>query len=449
MQPVLEDRIITGERRANDSQLRIRSWNYTPGDDSLVQRWEQTISSELVGIGFGEQLGYLSSTGGAERTTLLELLGIQMDMEGQITGSDWLTETALIELRNSENMLAGSFQGRWNNDQIQVDGWGADEILALEQSGLLGSAKAGQWIPLAQGETVRFIRISESEVGVFDPNAANFYTFLYSTKSGEIATLWPAISKKGQVFRVNNSENTLEGYYLSGAMLNYFPLPAPDSIRWAGSPLLADLNGDGEQNLLVVGQNPYATMLYGYTLEAKPLKGFPLLVGAGGFSWDDSGVNQGSKIHKPGIVGSFVTAIAPSGELSIWEFPNMGTADWPSRMGPWGWNRANQIGEELNLPGGGDQQGVLIGSETYNWPNPARDRTMLRFQTSGAGQVQIQIIDLGGQMIYEQQVQSKGGSPEEIEIDTSKWPSGAYIALVKVTVADKTGSKLVKMAVIK
>ena len=74
---------------------------------------------------------------------------------------------------------------------------------------------------------------------------------------------------------------------------------------------------------------------------------------------------------------------------------------------------------------------------------------MFRFQTSGAGQVQIQIIDLGGQMIYEQQVQSKGGSPEEIEIDTSQWPSGAYIALVKVTVAGKTGSKLVKMAVIK
>ena len=167
-------------------------------------------------------------------------------------------------------MLAGSFQGRWNNDQIQVDGWGADEILALEQSGLLGSAKAGQWIPLAQGETVRLIRISEDEVGVFDPTAANFYTLLYSTQSGEIATLWPAISKKGQVFRVNNSENTLEGYYLSGAMLNYFPLPAPDSIRWAGSPLLADLNGDGEQNLLMVGQNPYATMLYGYTLEAEP-----------------------------------------------------------------------------------------------------------------------------------------------------------------------------------
>ncbi len=452
VQPVLEDRIITGERRDNDSQLRIRSWNYTPGDDSLVQRWEQTINSELSGIGFGEQLGYLSSTGGAERTILLELLGIQMDMEGQITGSNWLTETALIELKNSEDMLAGWFQGRWNNDEIKVDGWSVDEILALEQSGLLGTAEAVQWIPLAQGESVRLLRISESEVGLFDPNAANVYTLLYSTQSREVAALWPAISKKGQVFRVNNSHNTLEGYYLNGAVLDYFPLPAPDSVRWAGSPLLADLDGDGEQNLLMIGQNPYATMLYGYTLEAKPLQRFPLLIGTGGFNSDVSGsldVDQGSQIHEHGIVGSFVTAIAPSGELSIWEFPNMGSADWPSRMGPWGWNRAHQTEEELNSPRGGDEQSVLIGSETYNWPNPARDRTMLRFQTSGAGQVQIQIIDLGGQIIYELQVQSKGVSPEEIEIDTSQWPSGAYIALVKVAVAGKTSSKLVKIAVAK
>ena len=42
---------------------------------------------------------------------------------------------------------------------------------------------------------------------------------------------------------------------------------------------------------------------------------------------------------------------------------------------------------------------------------------MFAFKPPGC--VQIQIVDLGGQMIYEQQVQSKGGSPEEIEIDTS------------------------------
>mgnify|MGYP000264516467 FL=1 len=186
--------------------------------------------------------------------------------------------------------------------------------------------------------------------------------------------------------------------------------------------------------------------------------GFPLSVGAGGFdsaglggsgSSQSSDVVQGSRIQVPGIVGSFVTAIAPSGELSIWEFPNMGNADWPSRMGPWGWNRAVQVGEDSGLSGGGDNEAVLVTTETYNWPNPAKDHTNVRFQTSGAGQVQIHIIDLSGQLIYEQQIQSRGGSPEEITIDTSQWPSGAYIALVKATVAGKTGSKLVKMAIAK
>ncbi|MDC3137293.1 T9SS type A sorting domain-containing protein, partial [Bacteroidota bacterium] len=461
LQPVLEDRIITAERQANDSQLRIRSWNYIPGDDSLVQRWEQIIASELGSIGLGEQLGYLSSAGNitgvgdAESSILVEYLGLQLDKTGQISASDWQLETALIEFQENGDHLTGSFQARWNQEQIQVDGWSADELSALEQSSLLGSTERSQWIPIAQGSTVRLVQVSETEVGVFDPNAADVYTLIYSTQPSEMVAQWPAISKKGQLFHVNSSENTIEGYYLSGAMLDYFPLPAPDSVRWTGSPLLADLNGDEEQELLLVGQNPYATLLYAYTLQGDPLLGFPLSVGAGGFNPVDSGVGQGSglneasRIQIPGIVGSFVTAIAPSGELSIWEFPNMGNADWPSRMGPWGWNRAVQTGEDSGLPGGGDNEAVLVTTETYNWPNPAKDHTNVRFQTSGAGQVQIHIIDLSGQLIYERQIQSRGGSPEEITIDTSQWPSGAYIALVKATVAGKTGSKLVKMAIAK
>jgi hypothetical protein len=461
LQPVLQDRIITAERQANDSQLRIRSWNYIPGDDSLVQRWEQTIASELGSTGLGEQLGYLSSAGNvtgvgdAESSILVEYLGLQLDKTGQISASDWQLETALIEFQENGNNLAGSFQARWNEEQIQVDGWSAHEISALEQSGLLGSVERTQWIPVAQGSTVRLVQVSETEVGVFDPNAADVYTLIYSALPTEMVAQWPAISKKGQLFRVNSSENTIEGYYLSGAMLDYFPLPAPESVRWMGSPLLTDLNGDEEQELLLVGQNPYATLLYAYTLQGETLLGFPLSVGAGGFNSFDSGVDQGSGMHQasriqiPGIVGSFVTAIAPSGELSIWEFPNMGNADWPSRMGPWGWNRAVQAGEDSGLSGGGDNEVVLVTTETYNWPNPAKDHTNVRFQTSGAGQVQIQIIDLSGQLIYEQQIQSRGGSPEEITIDTSQWPSGAYIALIKATVAGKTGSKLVKMAIAK
>ena len=91
----------------------------------------------------------------------------------------------------------------------------------------------------------------------------------------------------------------------------------------------------------------------------------------------------------------------------------------------------------------------MVRSETYNWPNPAKEQTNLRFQTSNVGEVHVQIIDLSGQLIWEKQIQSRGGSPEEIKIDISQWPSGAYIALVKATVAGKTSSKLVKMAIAK
>ena len=38
---------------------------------------------------------------------------------------------------------------------------------------------------------------------------------------------------------------------------------------------------------------------------------------------------------------------------------------------------------------------------------------------------------------------------KKLKLIPLKWPSGAYIALVKVTVAGKTSSKLVKMAVVK
>lgn len=446
LQPVLEDRIITAERRASDSQLLIRSWNVIPGDDSLVQRWEQMVVSELAGRGFGEQLGYLSSTGGVNSPILLEEIGLQIDMAGQVSASDWLLESALIEHVNPGNEQATSFQARWNDDELQVEGWSTDEILALEQSGLLGNEQYAQWIPIVEGAQLRLIRLSEQELGVFDPNAANVYTLIYSSQNSDYAAEWPAISKKGTIFRVNHNENTIEGYHLSGAMLDYFPLPAPDSVHWVASPLLGDFNGDTEQDLLVIGQNPYATMLYGYSLQGELIQGFPLLVGAGG---GISGGDHDSRIHQPGIIGSYLTAIAPSGELSIWEFPAMGSADWPSRMGPWGWNRAVQVGEESNVDGGDRANGVLVRSETYNWPNPAKEQTNLRFQTSDVGEVHVQIIDLSGQLIWEKQIQSRGGSPEEIKIDTSQWPSGAYIALVKATVAGKTSSKLVKMAIAK
>ncbi|MGB0348100.1 MAG: T9SS type A sorting domain-containing protein, partial [Balneolaceae bacterium] len=59
----------------------------------------------------------------------------------------------------------------------------------------------------------------------------------------------------------------------------------------------------------------------------------------------------------------------------------------------------------------------------------------------------ITIIDLSGRVVYEREIQSFGGSPEEITINTRDWGSGAYFARVEAEVNGRKSSKLIKIAV--
>ena len=61
--------------------------------------------------------------------------------------------------------------------------------------------------------------------------------------------------------------------------------------------------------------------------------------------------------------------------------------------------------------------------------------------------VDITIIDLTGRIIYENKVQSIGGSPEEITVNTSEWGSGAYFARVEAEINGRKSSKMIKIAV--
>ena len=464
VQPVMNNRLVTAERRANDSELRVRSWELD--GDSLKSLWSQVVLSELGGVGLSEQMGWISSNVAANSPLLLEYLGVEIDANGQVSGADWEAESAEVN----------GVQMRWSGSSIDVDGWSDDQIQALVASGLISGSNRAQWIPMAYGDGARFVRVSETEVGVYDPYAESTdvsgltggngvneakYTLLYRALRSDLAAEWPEISADGGVFRVNSLDNTLEGYHLSGALLDYFPMAAPDSVQWLGSPLLADVDGDEEQDILVLGENAYSTLVYGFNRQAELLDGFPLLlgssvsagidgVGAAGVA-NGTGVANGigSRVIQPAIIGKRLVAVSPDGSIKIWNLPRLTSAEWPSRMGAWGGNRARQD-QGNDAPGStGQSAEILIDDETYNWPNPAQDVTHLRFQTSEAGQLSVQIITLSGRKIWETELRTKGGVPEEITIDTSQWSSGAYIALVKATVYGKTANKLVKIAITK
>ncbi len=252
---------------------------------------------------------------------------------------------------------------------------------------------------------------------------------------------WPAFAdftNDGEldILLVDRSENTLVARNLNGAVLNNFPITPPHDVRFIGTPLISDITGDGYSDLLITGQDPFSINIYGYNHRGELIEGFPLT--AGGIE------NQSDQPVHPAIIGDKLIAVSHTGDLKVWRFHNMQNTLWSSRYGT-GNNKVTGRKSDGDIVS--RDFGILNSDETYNWPNPARDETTLRFQTSEPGEIQIKITTLSGRLIYDNTIESRGVAPEEIQIDTSRWGSGGYLAIVTARVNGKTERKLVKIAV--
>ncbi len=223
----------------------------------------------------------------------------------------------------------------------------------------------------------------------------------------------------------------------NGAVINFFPLQPPPGIRFTGTPLLADLTGNGDQDLVITGSDGYSTNLYLYNLQGDPIEGSPLYIG-GNNEGDADGVH-------PVLFDRGVAAMSPDGDFRIWELPQLRDIRWSSPYGNTTRNKATSVIADADpgLPA----FSLLNPKETYNWPNPARDETHIRFQTSEAAEVTIRIMSYSGRTLYDRTVQSRGGSAEEIAVDTSRWASGGYFAVVRARLHGQTEQKRIHIAI--
>lgn len=238
---------------------------------------------------------------------------------------------------------------------------------------------------------------------------------------------------------VNLADNNLTALNRNGAMLDFFPIQPPPGVTFAGTPVVADIDGNGELNLVVAGVDQYSLNLYAYHLSGDPVEGFPLLAG---------GMADGtSRPVNPVIFERYLAAASPAGDLKIWEFPGLQQIKWSSAYGN---STDNKSSASLSSPAVSEPDfSILNRKETYNWPNPARNETYIRYQTDEPAEVQIKITTLSGRTIYSRTLQSRGGVPEEITVDTSSWGSGGYFALVTVKRAGQTERKLINIAIAK
>lgn len=346
-------------------------------------------------------------------------------------------ETSTVEVQFSEQM--NGYQSRIEGSNLILSYPGGESVHSISKTEEFSRKHTGI-ISINRNEFL-FYLLLDGRLSIFkEENGFNDEYVI--TDTGFIE--WPAITDFTQDNRpdflfIDKTRNQLVGKNVNGAILNNFPITPPSGFSFTGTPLIADLTGNGSSNILVTMQDSYSTVMMGYNEEGDILEGFPILIG---------GLNnqQNEPIH-PLFFDDKLITLSHSGELKLWKFKNLENILYASRYGNNTNNKVSAIIETDEPPK--LEFTLLNDNETYNWPNPATDETNLRYQTSEPAEIEIKITTVSGRLIYDKTTQSRGGVPEEILIDTSSWGSGGYLALVTARNSQHTERKLVKIAITK
>ena len=295
-------------------------------------------------------------------------------------------------------------------------------------------------LELANGTSGYFI-LEDERIIFVDPTSEDPFTTVY--EGGSID--WPAIvdfNDNGSldfVF-VDYTLNQLIAVNRNGAFLDNFPLTLSTEEKFTGTPLIADFDGDGLLDLSIATQNDFGINIRLFDNSLSEFTFSPLNVG--GVS------NTNAAPINPLIEDNVLYAASHLGDLKGWRFENLTDAIWSSKYGNEPFNKVvGQLGDGTQpVP----DFSVLNGDETYNWPNPANDFTNIRFEVEEpGGTVEITIATLSGRTVYKNTVQTRGGNPEEVSVNTSSFGSGGYYALIRATVNGRSESKLIKIAVVR
>lgn len=266
-------------------------------------------------------------------------------------------------------------------------------------------------------------------------------------KAAEIPSAFADINADGRLDILYVSEDSLTLYAIGvhGASLPHFPISAPPGTRFAGSPLLMNLQD--ETGLQPDGNASEVASVLPEIVIPISGNGSVTLV-----SYDASG----ALLTSPKLAIGSATAvyldqhrlatISPDGFFQLFEFLKPAEVMWASPLG-----ETPEIGLKASLNGTETPINpftLLNKDEVYNWPNPASDITRIRFETAHGASLTIRVITPSGRKFYEKSFQARGGAPEEVEIDVSSWPSGLYVVQVTASDSDRTERKQFNMAVI-
>ncbi len=244
----------------------------------------------------------------------------------------------------------------------------------------------------------------------------------------------------------------------TGAYISGFPVIDFDGSRFVGDPLIGDVNGDGQMDVLV---SMSSGNVAAYDNSGKLLSGYPVQLASPGETplafFQTAAGNIGiAGLTKPRTIqaipqasGFSTSTAAGSSVLQALEITKPYRADFIA------WSQYLKDGRHSNYDataGGSNPVSTefLPRSRVYNWPNPVYSTsTQIRYYTSEDAIISIKILDLAGSKIAELNATSRAGLDGEVAWDVSNIQSGVYLARIEAKGASKSEVVTIKIAVVK
>lgn len=276
--------------------------------------------------------------------------------------------------------------------------------------------------------------------------------FLFSNVEGKTESISPVLfpnqisspaladfNRDSQLDIVLTGQGKIWAFSRNGTLLDHFPVTLRDTLVVLSSPVVADVDGNGQLDIVV---STSIGTIEAFGSNGKLVPGFPL-------PYEETSSPVPVTLTDIDADGFLELLALSSQSLSVWDLP--GPCTFESL--PWGYVRNEPSGKAQSrfqptfvpFP----STGKFI-SWAYNYPNPAyEDFTVIRYRLEAPAKVEIFIYDLSGEKIAQFSGPGEAWQEHEIRWNLEKVESGVYFCEIKAKGQGKTETAHIKMAVVK
>lgn len=240
------------------------------------------------------------------------------------------------------------------------------------------------------------------------------------------------VNGDGQEDILIGTDNGLYAYNWNGTPVENFPLKVLDGGKVVGSPIVVGLTGTSSVGIIFGSSNG---QIYGYDGNGKALSGFPL--------------QTGGVVSSLAFAGSLLAAASTDSSIYIWKVDHLIDSSkilWRGFLADE--YHSNYVESVTALTAKSAE--LLPTSLAYNWPNPVYDKTTnIRYYLSQPATVAIKIFNLAGELVDQFSGPGVGNIDNEVQWNVSKVQSGVYFAQIRANASGVQKSVIIKIAVVK